>query len=120
MSPAVSQRLQRTAPLFSALGDPTRLDLVARLSGHGPQSISALAEDATISRQAVTKHLRVLETVGLAASRRRGRERIFALRPEGLAAVHRYLDEISRQWDEAIGRLRAHVGDVLERAPSEE
>ena len=99
----------RAAPLFSALGDPMRLRLVSRLSTHGPQSISELADEATITRQAVTKHLRVIESVGLVASRRRGRERIFRLRPERLDSVHGYLDQISRQWDAAIDRLRAHV-----------
>ena len=100
---------QASAPLFAALGDATRLRLVTRLSSEGPQSISALAGGATISRQAVTKHLEVLEEAGLAASRREGRERIFELRPERLVAVHRYLDQIGRQWDEALTRLRAHV-----------
>ena len=97
------------AALFAALGDATRLRLVARLSRDGPQSITALAGAATISRQAVTKHLHVLEDAGLAASRRAGRERIFELRPERLVVVRRYLDRIGRQWDDALARLRAHV-----------
>lgn len=109
MSASPARGLEGAAPLFSALGDPTRLRLVARLSSDGPQSISTLAEDATISRQAVTKHLRMLEATGLASSRREGRERIFELRPARLAAAHRYLDQISRQWDQALDRLRAHV-----------
>lgn len=99
----------RAAPLFSALSDPTRLALVQRLSREGPLSISALSGDATVSRQAVTKHLRQLEAAGLADSRREGRERIFTLRPERLDSVHRWLDQISRQWDAAIERLGAHV-----------
>jgi DNA-binding transcriptional ArsR family regulator len=97
------------APLFAALGDSTRLELIARLSREGPQSISDLAEDATISRQAVTKHLEVLEEAGLATSHREGRERIFALRPQRLTAAHRYLDQIGRQWDAALDRLQAHL-----------
>ncbi len=97
------------APLFAALADSTRLRLVTRLSHEGPQSISALAEEATISRQAVTKHLRTLEDAGLAASRRVGRERIFELRPERLSDVHRYLDQIARQWDDALARLQAYL-----------
>lgn len=110
MRPATPARaLQRSAPLFAALGASARLRLVARLSREGPQSISALAEDATISRQAVTKHLQVLEAAGLASSRREGRERIFELRPERLNTAHRYLDRISRQWDDALARLQAHV-----------
>lgn len=110
MSPAAEARGPRgPALLFAALGDPTRLQLVARLARRGPQSISALAEDATISRQAVTKHLQVIEEAGLAESRREGRERIFELRPERLTTAHRYLDQISGQWDDALARLRAHV-----------
>lgn len=99
----------RAAPLFAALGDSTRLELVARLSRDGPQSISVLTDNVAISRQAVTKHLEVLEEAGLAASRREGRERIFELRPQRLAAAHRYLDQIGRQWDAALTRLNAHL-----------
>ncbi len=110
MSPFVAaRRPMAAAPLFAALGDPTRLELVARLSREGPQSISALTEDSTISRQAVTKHLEILEEAGLAASHREGRERIFALRPQRLAVAHRYLDQIGRQWDAAIDRLQTHL-----------
>ena len=108
-SGATTQHLERAAPLFAALSDSTRLQLVERLSRQGPQSISALTEDVSVSRQAVTKHLKALEQAGLAASRREGRERIFELRPERLASVHRYLDQIARQWDDALERLQAYV-----------
>lgn len=112
MSPAAAPRgLERAVPLFAALGDPTRLQLVERLSREGPQSISSLAENVTVSRQAVTKHLLALEEAGLAGSRREGRRRIFELRPERLAAASRYLDQIDRHWDAALERLRAHVED---------
>jgi DNA-binding transcriptional ArsR family regulator len=106
---AITRASTAAAPLFAALGDPTRLEIIARLSRDGPQSISDLAEDATISRQAVTKHLEVLEEAGLARSRREGRERIFELRPQRLAVAHRYLDQIGRQWDAALDRLQAHL-----------
>ncbi len=110
MTPFVATRgSMAAAPLFAALGDSTRLELIARLSRDGPQSISDLAEDATISRQAVTKHLEILEEAGLARSRREGRERIFELRPQRLAVAHRYLDQIGRQWDAALDRLQAHL-----------
>lgn len=114
-SAADVEGFEHAAPLFAALSDATRLRLVTRLSRQGPQSISALAEGATISRQAVTKHLRALEEAGLAESRRSGRERIFELRPGRLAAAHRYLDQVARQWDEAIERLQAYVEE--ETAP---
>lgn len=95
--------------LFAALGDGNRLTIVESLSDDGPQSITALARRAPITRQAVTKHLRVLETAGLVTSQRRGRERVWRLQPHGLASAHRYLDLISRRWDNAIERLEAHV-----------
>jgi DNA-binding transcriptional ArsR family regulator len=96
-------------PVFAALGDRTRLRIVARLCGHGPQSIARLADGASVSRQAITKHLRALEVAGLARSSRTGRERIWELRTRRLSDARRYLDRISREWDEAIDRLRALV-----------
>jgi DNA-binding transcriptional ArsR family regulator len=109
-SPALAGDAPRSpAALFAALGDATRLQFVVRLSHDGPLSISALTADASMSRQAVTKHLQVLEEAGLAASRREGRERIYELRPARLAAVHRNLDRIDRHWDVTKARLRAHV-----------
>lgn len=98
-------------PLFAALGDDVRFTLVRSLSDAGPQSIADLARRTPVSRQAVTKHLRVLESVGLASSRRAGRERIWELRPRRLGDAQRYLESISRQWDDALERLRAHVED---------
>jgi DNA-binding transcriptional ArsR family regulator len=106
---ASSARLAAAAPLFAALGDRSRLRLVARLCADGPQSISRLARGASVSRQAITKHLRALEAAGLARSSRAGRERIWELRIARLAEVSGYLERISREWDAAIGRLRAIV-----------
>lgn len=101
--------LAEAAPLFAALGDPTRLALVDRLCAGGPQSISQLAAGSTVTRQAVTKHLRVLAEAGLAHDRRRGRERIWELDSEQLDEARRQLDRIGRQWDTALERLRAFV-----------
>ena len=100
------------APLFAALGDESRLALVARLSQEGPQSITALAEPLPITRQAVTKHLTALAGAGLVTSRRVGREKIWQLEPQRLGEAERHLQTISRQWDEAIDRLRAFVEDA--------
>jgi DNA-binding transcriptional ArsR family regulator len=97
------------APVFAALGDRTRLALVARLSDGEPRSIAALSADTRLTRQAVTKHLRVLEAVGLVASGRVGRESRFAFRPEPLAEARSYLAEVSAQWDGALARLKALV-----------
>jgi DNA-binding transcriptional ArsR family regulator len=97
------------SPLFAALGDPTRLSLVTRLSAEGPQSITRLARAAPVTRQAVTKHLRALAAAGVVRTHRAGRESVWELQPERLAEARRHLDEISRQWDAAIERLRAMV-----------
>src|SRR5579864_6809276 len=102
-------RLADAAPAFAALGDATRLRLVARLCTDGPSSIMRLTEGAAISRQAITKHLRALEGAGLVRSDRVGRERIWELQPKRLAEVRRHLDRISAQWDEAVERLRVFV-----------
>ncbi|HEV3112549.1 MAG TPA: metalloregulator ArsR/SmtB family transcription factor [Candidatus Binataceae bacterium] len=109
MRTSAAPKLAQAAPIFAALGDETRLHIVARLCGEGPLSIVRLAEDAMVSRQAITKHLRVLEEAGLARSSRAGRESIWELRTKRLLAVQRYLDQISQQWDAALGRLRAFV-----------
>jgi DNA-binding transcriptional ArsR family regulator len=106
---AGAAKIIEAAPLFAGLGDATRLRIVAQLCGAGPMSIARLAEGTTVSRQAITKHLEVLEGVGLARGSRAGRERIWELQTKRLAEVQRYLDQISRQWDLAIGRLRALV-----------
>jgi DNA-binding transcriptional ArsR family regulator len=102
-------RLPGAAPLFAALGDETRLRLINRLSSGGPGSITHLSEKSSVSRQAITKHLRVLSDAGLVRSSRRGRERVWDLEPTRLADAHDYLDRISQQWDEALDRLKKFV-----------
>ena len=97
------------APLFAALGDETRLGILLRLSKEGPASIATLGADAQVSRQAVTKHLEVLESAGLVQGRREGRERIWEVERRRLARAGEYLERISRQWDDALERLRLHV-----------
>jgi DNA-binding transcriptional ArsR family regulator len=97
------------APVFAALGDRTRLALLSRLSDGGRRSIAHLSRDTHLTRQAVTKHLRVLEHAGLVESSRVGRESLFGFRPAALGQARSYLDEVSRQWDDALGRLRAFV-----------
>jgi DNA-binding transcriptional ArsR family regulator len=101
--------LADAAPIFAALGDPTRLGLVTRLCHGGPASIVRLTEGAVVSRQAITKHLRALEGAGLVRSDRAGRERIWELQPERFAEIRRCLDRISAQWDDALARLRRIV-----------
>jgi DNA-binding transcriptional ArsR family regulator len=99
------------APVFAALGDPTRLSLLTRLSDGRTRSIAALCGDSKLTRQAVTKHLHVLERAGLVRSLRVGRESRFVYRPEPVAEAKTYLDEVSAQWDAALSRLRAFVED---------
>jgi DNA-binding transcriptional ArsR family regulator len=101
--------LEATAPVFAALGDETRLRLVARLSAGGPMSIARLSRGASVTRQAVTKHLHVLAHAGLARCSRLGRESVWTLEPEPLAAARQCLDGISAQWDAALERLRTFV-----------
>lgn len=108
---ASAAKLSGAAPVFAALGDDTRLRILARLCGGGPLSIVRLTEGAAVSRQAVTKHLRALESAGLVRSGRVGRHRIWELQTRRLTEVRDYLDQISSQWDEALGRLR----DLVER-----
>ena len=97
------------APVFAALGDETRLAIVSRLCRSGPQTITRLTEDAGVSRQAVSKHLGALEGAGLVRSARDGRERIWSVRPQRIEEAQRWLEEISREWDSAIERLRILV-----------
>ena len=108
-SRAAAAKLADTAPIFAALGDETRLRIVGRLCEGGPMSIVRLTEGAEVSRQAITKHLHALEQAGLVSSSRDGRERVWELRTRRLAEVRRYLDQISAQWDAALGRLKTLV-----------
>jgi DNA-binding transcriptional ArsR family regulator len=99
----------RTAPLFAALGDETRLGIVTRLCREGPLSIAQLTASTEVTRQAVTKHLVALENAGLVEGSRSGREVRWEIRARRLAEATRYLEAISTQWDSAIERLRAFV-----------
>ena len=86
-----------------------RLRLVSRLCAGGPASIARLTAASSVTRQAITKHLQVLAGAGLVRSTRRGRERVWELRPRQFLQARESLDAISRQWDEALGRLKAFV-----------
>lgn len=97
------------APVFAALGCETRLELLARLSDGEERSITALTGDLELTRQAVTKHLRVLQHAGIVDSRRVGRESRYAIRPDSISHAKDYLTRISDQWDAAITRLRRAV-----------
>jgi DNA-binding transcriptional ArsR family regulator len=105
----ISTRRGGYARVFAALGDETRLRLVAKLSRGQSNSISQLTEGSQLTRQAITKHLRVLEGARIVRSVRAGRESRFALDPEPIAEIRGYLDFVSEQWDQALARLKSLV-----------
>ena len=98
-----------SASVFAALGDETRLRLVSRLSDDGPMSIAKLTSGFAITRQAITKHLLVMEQAGLVRSAQHGRESVWRLEHERLAEARRHLQQISTQWDETLERLKSFV-----------
>ena len=99
----------RHAPVFAALGDETRLSLLTRLCDGQVHSISQLTEGSRITRQAITKHLRVLETVGIVHGIRAGRENLFEFDPKPIDEIRDYLTFVSEKWDEALARLKLFV-----------
>jgi DNA-binding transcriptional ArsR family regulator len=106
-----ARRQAEAAPVFAALGDVTRLQLISRLCSSGPLSITRLSAGAPVTRQAITKHLTALANAGIVRHSRHGRERFFELEPTRLASARSYLDQVSAQWDTALERLRALVED---------
>lgn len=108
-SSSAAFKIEQQAPLFAALGDPTRLSLVSKLIDRKPHSISTLALGSKITRQAVTKHLTVLESVGLVSKSKTGRESLYELNPKPLESLQEYLDVIAAQWDQALENLKNFV-----------
>jgi DNA-binding transcriptional ArsR family regulator len=106
-----SAALDGAALLFDALGDPTRLRVFTRLCDGGPSSTSQVMQVIPVSRQAVSKHLSMLEGVGLVRSRKHGRERIWTVQTQPLVQAGDYLSQLSKRWDHAVERLRAFVED---------
>jgi DNA-binding transcriptional ArsR family regulator len=101
--------IRGSAPIFAALGDKTRLALVARLCSGGPLSIARLTAGADITRQAITKHLNILAGAGLVRDIRVGRERLWEVETRQIEAARHYLERISSQWDDALARLKLAV-----------
>lgn len=101
--------LADSAPVFAALGDATRLLLVTRLIAGKARSISQLTDGLQLTRQGVTKHLRVLEKAGIVSSSRVGRESQYTYVADSIERARSYLDGVSAQWDDALARLKAHV-----------
>ena len=102
-------RARFQANVFSALGDATRLALIATLCGGGRRSITQLTQGSRLTRQAITKHLRVLENAGIVHSVHAGRENLFEFDLEPIVGAKEYLEFVSEQWDQALSRLKAFV-----------
>jgi DNA-binding transcriptional ArsR family regulator len=97
------------APIFAALGDQTRLRLVAQLAAREPMSITRLTVGTDITRQAVTRHLEVLAEAGLVRATHRGRERLWELDESGLEPARRFLAHVSEWWDEKLAELKSNL-----------
>jgi DNA-binding transcriptional ArsR family regulator len=110
-SKGFNARRRNQAPVFAALGDETRLFLIAKLASGRPYSISQLTAGTKLTRQAITKHLRVLERVGIVRGARSGRESRFEFNPAPVAEIRKYLELVSEQWDQALARLKSFVED---------
>lgn len=108
-SRSIATKALAHAPVFAALGDETRLLLVAKLSTGEPHSISQLTSGSRLTRQAITKHLRVLQSAGIVRNIRRGRESRFELDPRPIDEARAYLDRVAEHWDRALARLKAFV-----------
>lgn len=108
-NPEVAGGLVDSASVFAALGDATRLELVSRLSGGRSLPIVQLTGGIGLTRQAVTKHLRVLEQAGIVQSTRVGRTSVFTYVPAPVDDARSYLETVSEQWGNALARLKLFV-----------
>lgn len=97
------------ATVFAALGDPTRLALIVKLCDGSRRSIAQLADGAPLTRQAISKHLRVLEDAQVVSSQRSGRESLYTLNPAPIETVKSYIELVSSEWDQALLRLKFFV-----------
>ena len=102
-------KIEHQAHIFAALGDPTRLSLVAKLNDGKSHSISSLTDGSKITRQAITKHLTVLEDVGLVLKFKTGRESLYELDTKPLESLQHYLEVIAAEWDKSLNNLKKFV-----------
>ena len=105
----ITAKPKAKARVFAALGDKTRLALVAQLCSGQPASISQLSDDSKLTRQAITKHLGVLERAGIVSSAQAGRERLFSFEPEPLQDLQQYLASVSKQWEQTAAKFKSQV-----------
>jgi DNA-binding transcriptional ArsR family regulator len=108
-APPTNKSLHHCAPIFAALGDEMRLRLIAALCVGGAMSITQLTAGTHLTRQAITKHLDVLASAGLARDTKVGRERLWEFAPAQLDEARRSLEVIARQWDHALAKLKRAV-----------
>jgi DNA-binding transcriptional ArsR family regulator len=101
--------LRKCAPIFAALGDETRLRLIAALCMGGAMSITQLTAGTELTRQAITKHLDMLAGAGLVRDVKVGRERLWEFEPGQLEEARRSLESIAAQWDHGLERLKVAV-----------
>jgi DNA-binding transcriptional ArsR family regulator len=106
---SIAAKPRANASIFAALGDKTRLALVTKLARGQPCSISRLTKGSKLTRQAISKHLRVLQTAGIVESVRTGRETVFEFNPQPIEGIKEYLAMVSEQWDQALCRLKSFV-----------
>ena len=99
----------RRAPVFAALGAPTRLALLGQMRTSKPMSISALTAGSGITRQAVSKHLRVLSTAGLVRHHREGREQLYELDAAPLRDASDWLEQYRQHWEQSLDRLEDYL-----------
>ena len=104
-----TSEIEKKARIFSVLGDSTRLRLVTSLLDGEKRSITQLTEGSKLSRQAVTKHLKILEDVGLVNGEKSGRESLYELKIESLSEVRQMIESIEDQWDKTLNRLKIHL-----------
>jgi len=108
-SDAGSAKRRQHAAVFAALGDETRLSLIAALAAGEPRSIAQLTGGSRMTRQAITKHLRVLEGAGIVHHTQAGRESRFGFDPAPVNELQEYLSRVSEQWDQVLARLKVLV-----------
>jgi DNA-binding transcriptional ArsR family regulator len=118
---------ERTAPgapdddpaslVFQALADPTRREVLGLLGAEGERTATALAERLPITRQAIVKHLAVLDEAGLVTGRRVGREVRYAVRPEALVATARWMAALANDWDRRLAAIK-RLAEVAETTAS--
>lgn len=93
-------------PLLVALADPTRRAVFERLNSEGPASASKLASELPISRQAIAKHLNLLDSVGLVDRREEGRQVVYSARVAPLHDVATWLETVGEEWDTRLEKLK--------------